>query len=117
MSSSWSKGWTPVRRHPLDPERRKASIIPRPLEAGFSCSDSSPPLRGTEEDDALPNGSATGSSPRLRGRATTWTAGNRQREVFADAVSILGSGDFSVDFLNKVAPHIFDAMVEALSGV
>ena len=28
----------PIRRHVLDPRRRKSSIIPRPLEAGFSCS-------------------------------------------------------------------------------
>ena len=28
----------PVRRHVLDPRRRKSSIISRPLEAGFSCS-------------------------------------------------------------------------------
>ena len=30
--------WSPIRRHVLDPRRRKSSIIPRPLEAGFSCS-------------------------------------------------------------------------------
>ena len=30
--------WSPIRRHVLDPRRRKWSIIPRPLEAGFSCS-------------------------------------------------------------------------------
>ena len=29
---------SPVRRHVLDPRRRKSSIISRPLEAGFSCS-------------------------------------------------------------------------------
>ena len=28
----------PLRRHVLDPRRRKSSIISRPLEAGFSCS-------------------------------------------------------------------------------
>ena len=28
----------PIRRHVLDPRRRKSSIISRPLEAGFSCS-------------------------------------------------------------------------------
>ena len=28
----------PIRRHVLDPRRRKSSIIPRPFEAGFSCS-------------------------------------------------------------------------------
>ena len=30
--------WSPIRRHVLDPRRRKSSIISRPLEAGFSCS-------------------------------------------------------------------------------
>ena len=30
--------WSPIRRHVLDPRRRKSSIIPRPFEAGFSCS-------------------------------------------------------------------------------
>ena len=29
---------TPIRRHVLDPRRRKSSIMSRPLEAGFSCS-------------------------------------------------------------------------------
>ncbi len=30
--------WSPIRRHVLDPRRRKSSIMSRPLEAGFSCS-------------------------------------------------------------------------------
>ena len=33
-----SERWPPIRRHGLDPQRRKSSIISRPLEAGFSCS-------------------------------------------------------------------------------
>ena len=51
------------------------------------------------------------------GNGYYWTVGNRQREVFADTIGILGSGDFSVDFLKKVVPHIFDVMVEALSTI
>ena len=47
--------WPPIRRHVLDPRRRKSSIISRPLEAGFSCSHwsifsmttSKPPWRST----------------------------------------------------------------------
>ena len=47
--------WPPIRRHVLDPGRRKSSIISRPLEAGFSCSHgtifsmttSKPPWRST----------------------------------------------------------------------
>ena len=47
--------WTPIRRHVLDPRRRKSSIISRPFEAGFSCSHwttfsmptSKPPWRST----------------------------------------------------------------------
>ena len=38
---------SPIGRHLLDPHRRKSSIIPRPVDAGVSCSDSSPRLRGT----------------------------------------------------------------------
>ena len=30
--------WSPIRRHVLDPRRRKSSIMSRPFEAGFSCS-------------------------------------------------------------------------------
>ena len=30
--------WSPIRRHVLDPRRRKSSIILRPFAAGFSCS-------------------------------------------------------------------------------
>ena len=49
------KAVTPIRRHVLDPRRRKSSIISRPLEAGFSCSywtifsmtTSKPPWRST----------------------------------------------------------------------
>ncbi len=45
----------PIRRHVLDPRRRKSSIMSRPLEAGFSCSQwsifsmatSKPPWRST----------------------------------------------------------------------
>ena len=36
-----------IRRHRLDPQRRKLSIIPRSLGEPVSCSDSSPRLRGT----------------------------------------------------------------------
>ena len=47
--------WPPIRRHVLDPRRRKSSIISRPFEAGFSCSywtifsmtTSKPPWRST----------------------------------------------------------------------
>ena len=47
--------WPPLRRHVLDPRRRKSSIIPRPFEAGLSCSHwsicsmttSRPPWRST----------------------------------------------------------------------
>ena len=38
---------TPMRRHLLDPQTRKSSIIPRSLGEPVSCSDSSPHLRGT----------------------------------------------------------------------
>ncbi len=55
--------------------------------------------------------------PTPAGNGFYWTAGNQQQEVFADAVGVLGLGDFSVDFLKKVVPHIFDTIVEALSRV
>ncbi len=38
MSTPPSERWTPLRRHVLDPRRRKSSIMSRPLEAGSSCS-------------------------------------------------------------------------------
>ena len=47
LSHPWSERGTPIRRHLLDPQRRKSSIIPRSWGEPVSCSDSSPRLRGT----------------------------------------------------------------------
>ena len=40
-----------MRRHLLDPQRRKSSTFPRSLGEPGSCSDSSPRLRGTGSRD------------------------------------------------------------------
>ena len=45
MSPPPSERVTPIRRHLLDPQRRKSSIIPRPLDTGHSCASSFITLR------------------------------------------------------------------------
>ena len=47
VSNPLSVEYSPIRRHLLDPQRRKSSIIPPSLGEPVSCSDSSRRLRGT----------------------------------------------------------------------
>ena len=78
---------TPIRRHVLDPRRRKSSIMSRPLEAGFSCSywtifsmtTSKPPWRSTVSCPRNPQ-----ALPGRVGFSGPWHAGTPQNASCTD---------------------------------